>query len=387
MTRTEVKHIIQRLAEQQGRFPMIQDIATALNVMAYRVPPILKVLVDEGWLLRVGNNYRLAPTGPLPPDEIPGTHVQRGTVSAAPNSVPPASSPPAPVAIPEAIPTALPLPSTPMVAPAAPIQAKPDSSLTVLRWVLLFIGVGAIIGSTYYTGIWMSESNPGWLAWLLSAIMVTFSTAAFDFIVALLSGTVTRHWCRFLIAGGFFVLWLVVITFSIGSTIAGQYNRHAHQLGALRGSVEEQNQSATLTRLNSALVAAEASQKSAQAALDSLIRNQPQVPTDLKELAQYRTTFNNVQDAIKAQQGAVQQAQASVGNARQLLEAFVAQNPKAQAIATAQVPDFYAWIARTFHTDKDQVQFWLNLFPAVFLDLIAPAAIAIFLFMRKREEV
>lgn len=351
MTRNEFKKIITDLSTQLGRFPLIQEIADKLGVPAYKIPPLLKYLVEDGWLIRVGNNYRMAST-PI-------------VDSLRPDVEPPALPPPNP--LPATIPN---------------VPGKSGASLEAIRWVLLVIGIGAIIGSTYYTAIWMRESNPNWLAWILSVIIVMFSTAAFDVVVAMVSGAVTKQWWRWLLAGGFLALWLVVLSFSIGSTIAGQYNRHAYeQAQKARVSSGAQADASLVQASQDAVTRAQQTYEDARRYLNQLI-SQSSIEGGLESTANWRTTQAQLARQIKEQQAVVAQAESILARAEAERVQAIQNHPEA---SQAHVLDFYGWLAKAFRADRDQIQFWMNLFPAVFLDIIAPAALAIFLFMKRRE--
>jgi hypothetical protein len=46
---------------------------------------------------------------------------------------------------------------------------------------------------------------------------------------------------------------------------------------------------------------------------------------------------------------------------------------------------FYSWLAKVLGISKDIAQFWMSLFPAIFVDIISPSALAIAFFMGKNE--
>lgn len=47
--------------------------------------------------------------------------------------------------------------------------------------------------------------------------------------------------------------------------------------------------------------------------------------------------------------------------------------------------DFYTWVSGVVSLPPDRVQFWLSVFPAVFVDVIAPLALAVGLFLTRRR--
>ena len=45
-------------------------------------------------------------------------------------------------------------------------------------------------------------------------------------------------------------------------------------------------------------------------------------------------------------------------------------------------PDFYIWISRIWDWEPGMVQFWLSVFPALFIDIISCVSIAVVMFVK-----
>ena len=59
-----------------------------------------------------------------------------------------------------------------------------------------------------------------------------------------------------------------------------------------------------------------------------------------------------------------------------------AKGPGAVAETTAEVPSFYNWIHSVLGLSAAMTEFWMSIFPAIFIDLIAPFSLAITIFVR-----
>ena len=93
-----------------------------------------------------------------------------------------------------------------------------DFILISVRILMAIIGIGAVILSIYYTYVWLAEFLNMFLALLLSTIMIAFSVMAFEVMVIFWQNKQRG------VIPLFCLLWLVVLIFSMISTIAGQYN-------------------------------------------------------------------------------------------------------------------------------------------------------------------
>lgn len=233
----------------------------------------------------------------------------------------------------------------------APNSSAPSTekniSLSVLKIVFGVVGLVAFIISVFYSYRWMTEFLPPILAGSFAVIISAFAVAIFEIAVLM--------WIRkqFIISVALFILFGIVATFSITCTIAGQYDKlHSNNKGDSGGvsfyQLELEN--AIAERDSTARLLSEFSNLS----------QQQKMPYTWRKLSDRKEELN------------------------QKILSFHSNLSIEKKIA-GEKADFYSWLARAvFNTNRDWVEFLLHLFPAVFVDIIAPISIAIFIFLDKK---
>lgn len=256
----------------------------------------------------------------------------------------------------------------------------------IIQVLMGIIGSGAAVISIYYTSIWLIEFLPFGLALLLSSIMVGFSVSAFEAIILFLSGQVTKsRISKMSIVSGMAVLWIIVTFFSIMSTVAGQYNKHVSNLkveaksgvstGKIRWSLLKERKHDIRKRLSE--------YRQQTSVLNKIISGMDDVESRLKNSglwyeSQYKLRKANKQiSALSKKMGVVRKEErALLKESRK--EGILLSNSK------KDIPNFYGWLAKILGVAEDKVQFIMSLFPAIFVDLIAPVGIAMSLFLRNK---
>lgn len=260
----------------------------------------------------------------------------------------------------------------------------------IVQGVMSIIGIGAAVISVYYTTIWLLEFLPAAFALLLSSIMIGFSIASFETVILFMSGEVTRsRWVKVSIATGFILLWIVVSFFSIMSTVAGQYNKHVSNLrdqakagistgraqwgilqeqkGELQKRLSDyQKQVTTLTNIMDGMGSVEARKNNAGVWAE----NQWRLQKANEQMSRIASDLDKVREQERAQIEESRKSGVLLSLAGDL----------------KQVPDFYGWMSTIVKVDRDKVQFWLALFPAVFCDVMGPIGIAMGLFLRRKKK-
>ncbi len=363
MTKQEVKAKIGELIQNYGRFPKIDELASALDTNIYQTQQHLKALVADGFLTMQGNWYRKNP------EYIEPSHHVEGVVSSETRTAPER-------------------PVERLVEVKAPVvKEKPKDAeqswdLYAIRGVMGLVGIGAILVSLYFTYTRLKEGLPGPLALLLSVIMICFSVSAFEVVILFVSKQITSHWYRWIVAFIFTIFWGVVTTFTVTSTIAVQYNEHA--------------------RLAQAKNAAEFQTKADKVLWQSLQQQKTELTQRIKEKRELLTEYSNINKSLVEQEKTETQAwrdnqyRLRLANSdmdklnrdmNDILKKEATQLGKGSDVLAENIADFYDWLASILKADRDSVQFWMNMFPAVFIDVIAPAALAIALFLRRRRKI
>lgn len=271
---------------------------------------------------------------------------------------------------------------------SAPRKSPRQSGVVALiRVVMGAIGIGAAVISMYYTSRFTQELFPyTLLAYLLSGIMVGFNIMAFELILLFGNGQATTHWFRWPAAFAFFLLWIVVGGFSITATIAGQYNQHA--TSTTKTAMDSGSPKVLAIKYTNILTRKrlyEKQIKDAQTQNDILNKKQNEIKNDPKQAILFQQnswsiTANNTQIAT-----ATTQYTKVVDEETAMLNEHPEVSAMAQTEIGTEVPDFYGFLARVFGATRDVVQFWVSLFPAVFVDVIAPIAAAAALFLRGKK--
>ena len=249
------------------------------------------------------------------------------------------------------------------------------------------IGIGAAAISIYYTAIWLFEFLPFFFAILLSTIMVGFSISAFEVIVLIFSGNILKSkYTKWSVSVMFSILWIIVSTFSIISTVAGQYNKYVSGL-------QEQTRNGVSTGIASWGIIQERKRelqmrlseyREQVSSLNKIISGlsnleQRQENSGIWRETQYRLSkankeMNKISDELE---------KVRIEEKKQLEESR--QHGVSLTINEGNgLPDFYGWFAKVVNVHKDRAQFLMSLFPAIFVDIISPIGIAIALFLRKR---
>jgi len=335
-----LKNYLKRYYENQKEMPKFNSITKKIGVTRYELTRMLRILEHDGFLVRNYNQYAL-----------PSSNGQKKKITM--KSI---------------------------------IEHKNDFIIIVLRVLMIIIGIGAIILSTYYTSIWLFSFLPSNLAILLSFIMVSFSVAAFEVIIFLRKN---RQW---ILIAVFSVIWLIVTCFSMMSTIAGQYNariidekediteksEEIHSNSILESYIEEEEEIETyllqkkdrvaylvdfITSFNLELLKEKNSKRIYDESVKELHRIENEIRllrNDLEDKKERRRVYLNEQK----EEGIV----------------VVAEEEKEKRNIS-----FYKWIGAVFAVDVMYIEFWLSVFPAVFIDIIAPLAVAVGMFLKRKE--
>jgi hypothetical protein len=347
----EVKAFLLEAYKQNKRLPSIKTMAEQFQVSEYKMLEVFRILVHEGFLKRNYSRYKMPDGGPVDGLEPEGQEEE-----------------PAPPPEPEAIEVKKPKEATWV--------------LTTMRLILGVIGLGAIGVSIYYTSVWLLEYIPPFLAIFLASIMVIFSTMAFEVVMLLIGAK------RWLMAAGFTILFITVLAFSMMSTIAGQYNQRV--------------------KTENVTVVADSATTQARAGYDLLVKQEGQISDQIKAQQSMRVVYQRLFDSYdterkeadpkgfsdtKAQLDKIDKALGMLNTqllTKQAAEAKYlaeAKGPGAIQETTTNTASFFVWAAKLFKNkiQADMLQFYFSVFPAVFVDLIAPFALAFALFQRKES--
>lgn len=386
--------IIKSLPLSQSRFPKIEDIAKKLNLPKYKTTKLLNELVDLGMLSRTGNWYNFIQdnwevTEKQAKDyidaikesnkkdcyEVGGIINNRNTFTGEGEEVI--------FPLPEAWQKKLNKFNEKKIGDISVIPIKQKiESFTILRYVMLVIGIGAGIMSAYYTQIWQAETLTVFWSWFLSLIIIGFASAAFLTLIGLITKSIYSKFSTWLLAGIFLLLWLICLIYSIQVTVAGRYNQY-------KDIMNKNNISQNVLNVNNIKIAN---------ILDSIETLKNDRSTNQIRLNTLLMQAKDIQNGKEIKGETWLTIQSRILNVQDILASISkkleSKNIEYEKILSeSKVSDnelkfgFYDWAAKVYKTDRSNIEWIFILFPSLFLDIASPIALAVFMFLgRKKEE-
>lgn len=395
-----IKKTINKVIREKKRFPNLQEMCNITSMNPEQTLKYMQALEEDGYLVRNGGWYKFPDAKPIIPtarlEQMKEEPVQAEieTPVEMPVEPIPAPVPEAKIEPPrEVILIDKPISKPRLKSPGRPKKLKESATLYgmpiyIIQAIMGIVGIGAAIISVYYTTVWLIEFLPLIFALLLSGIMIGFSIAAFETVILFLSGTITKSKAvKISISIGFIALWLIVSAFSITSTIAGQVDRYSKNFN------EQSKQETNIYKASwDVLQERKNDVKIRISEYHKQIKNYNDILSGMNNLDS-RTSNENI---WKETQWRVNKAQAELNKLLNEMENIrneekdllkKIKDNKISFTSNKKIENnlnFYEWLSKILNIKENFVQFWLSLFPAVFVDVIAPTAIAISLFLRKR---
>jgi len=240
-------------------------------------------------------------------------------------------------------------------------------SIDVLKIILLIVGIGATYMSVYYSKMWLQTFLTPRRAFLLAVVMVSYAVSSFELIVLF------KLKRRYILALIFSILWIVVSLFSMVSTVAGQYNGRMELITKENEAKEEVLKSNKQVREYQELKEKYETQLNYLRDDDRRIQNLLANYKTVEEINANKKVYDNLNwnryQNNKDRQKFIQKLEELEKN-------------KPEEIIKIQNMDFYSWVANIFGFGADKIQFWLSIFPAIFIDIIAPLSFAVVMFVR-----
>ena len=379
----ELKRAINSLAREIGRFPNKEELCKSFNVNDKKLIELLNELAYDGFIIKVNGWYNF--------EEVEETTVTNEVTVEEPiidepikkRGRPPGSKNKKDYSIKEDTIILNNQDSTYLE------NRIVDDGLTIksIRVIMGVIGIGASAISIYYTAIWLFEFLPFFFAILLSTIMVGFSISTFEIIVLIFSGNILKSkYAKWSVSVIFSVLWIIVSTFSIISTVAGQYNKYVSGL-------QEQTRNGVSTGIASWGIIQERKRelqmrlseyREQVLSLNKIISGLSNVEKRQENSGIWGETQYRLSKANKEMNKISDELEKVRTEEKKQLEESRQHGVSLTINEGSGLPDFYGWFAKVVNVHKDRAQFLMSLFPAIFVDIISPIGIAIALFLRKR---
>ena len=258
-----------------------------------------------------------------------------------------------------------------------------DYAFPILRWIMLVIGIGAAVISAYYTQIWQHETLNLFWSWFLSLIMIGFSSAAFLTLIGLLTKSIHSKFSTWLLASIFFILWVICLLYSIQVTVAGRYAQY--QEIVIKNKVNENNalvENVKMSNMVDTINSLKVEKTNNQKRLDTLLKQADDIQKGNEVKGESWVT---IQSRILNVQGIIASLNTEIENKNSEYEKLLERSP---IISSNDAKfGFYDWAAKVYKTDRGNIEWIMLLFPSLFLDIVSPIALAVFMFLgRKKEE-
>jgi ABC-type multidrug transport system fused ATPase/permease subunit len=236
-------------------------------------------------------------------------------------------------------------------------------AIRVLIVALYIIGALTVTMSVMYTTKFLLPTNGLAAAIGLSFAMIVFSVVAFELVVIFWSkGT---RWVSVI----FSILWSVVVTFSMFSTMAVNY--------------DEYNKMAKITKV-------EYSSTNSNRLLLSSIKERKELKQ--KDIARKSAAYDDyikgekVADWRKAQlMTAITKAEAELVPIINEEEKIAKETPDAIISSETSEIGFYEQVERLFGVSAELIRFIVFMLPAIFIDIIAPFSIAVAIYLGGKD--
>jgi hypothetical protein len=244
--------------------------------------------------------------------------------------------------------------------------------INVLRIILIFIGTGAVYMSVFYSYRWLIDFLIPVRALLLSAILVCFAVAAFELIIFF------KQQNKKILIGVFSFLWIIVTIFSMVSTVAGQYNARIEKMNT------QYSQETDIENNNRNYQNYIEQKKDYQ---ESLLMAQKEANQYQEMLLTYDTQ-EKIEENKKFYATLQWRYQKSLKEIRRLkwwLKRL--RSDKKFNKIKKHAPDFYVWLSQIWNFRPEMIQFWMSMFPALFIDIIASLSFAVVMFVGRKKEI
>jgi len=241
---------------------------------------------------------------------------------------------------------------------SAPLQK--DRIVPLLRGLLVLLSAMAFTLSVYFTGLWFYGKFSYFISGLISLSMVLFM------VISPQTVRYVKPWYTKAIIAISFVIALV---FSMGSTIAGQYNKVTERIelepdksyifNQLTTSEDEIQQ--LINEAQEDKVVHQTSITLLSSTEDSRVKNWQSIATERK----YIDSFDNRIDELRTELKSVRSGQIDNG----IIE---------------EKRDFYLFISGVTGMEKSFVEFLISALPAVFIDIISALCLNLALFIGRK---
>lgn len=239
-----------------------------------------------------------------------------------------------------------------------------------IRVIMFLIACSAMVISVYYTQFWLISYLSNFYATLLSSIMVIYASFSFHGVLV-----IENRGVKVFIV----ITAVIVIFFSMFSTIAGQYNNRIMKEKEIQENTNKIQQykrwAEQEKELTILLTKREEEIRGLQEILDSV-----NTIEERKEKGWYFWDTGERIKKIKEEMIGYEKERAEL---RKKIENYLSLDTN--KTEQEENKSFYQWLADILNKPSDKIEFFISIFPAVFIDIIAPLGMLVAL-RRKKEE-
>jgi len=261
-----------------------------------------------------------------------------------------------------------------------PLLAR-DIKATLLRTISATTSTSCAVTSVYFSYLWFIASQPRFIASIMAVTIVATLTTAPE-----LSITLARK-KSYIGACIVMAIALVAMLFSMSSTVGGIYNARTESIrvtALLDGDAQMDHaahESAAqeidllnerIKRLSMALETDQQSVASYQGSIDKALAD----GTD-PSARSVQLFVSNRNYAINRANAARKEIQDAEERIAVLLPVAASGSVQRAAAEKAERKDFNLWLGERFGVSQDQMEFIMAVFPAIFIDVVAPAMLAV----------
>jgi hypothetical protein len=253
-----------------------------------------------------------------------------------------------------------------------------NSVILITRIIMGLIGVWAIILSMNYISVWFGEHLQGFFQWLFSSVAVLFNVMSFEVTIVLWRN---RQKLASLLFG---LVWVIVFVFCILAVISGQYNKRTEKID------EKNNKNNSINIKNIEYISYN---KEVQDYQDQLNPKKDRLkklndrfilldPDENKK--EYDKTDSDIRTLEKQIDDLEKKKKVSADKRSKLLK----ENESVEGLTEdpSNKETSYQKIGSAINMSAEDVEFWMSLLPATFLDIISAMSLAVALFLRKKEK-
>lgn len=235
--------------------------------------------------------------------------------------------------------------------------------ILILRIIMGVVGTGCIITSIKFTYSFNKLTMPKFWAFILSSSLIIFTSFCFTI------RDVLKKTNKFQ-ANIFVFLYFIGIIYSVFTAISGQYNDYLENNKIIiQNKIEESAETKKYDILISEKERYLIQIKSLETQRDSqqkIIDNLSESP---ERKFEYNNTWKQTTESVKNLNFKILELEDKVSNINVELMNSIENTER-------KTKNIFDWISDLLHISADILQFLISLFPAIFIDLVSPFAIA-----------